>query len=43
MILDTKLSFQERLKNILNKVNKIIGILLKLQNILPHGPHINNI
>ena len=34
MILDTKLNFQERLKNILNEVNKIIGILPKLQNIL---------
>ena len=38
MILDTKLNFQEHLKNILNKVNKTIGLLRKLQNILPGGP-----
>ena len=38
MNLDTKLNFQEHLKNILNKVNKIIGLLRKLQNILAHGP-----
>ena len=38
MILDIKLNFQERLKNILNKVNKTIGLLRKLQNILPRGP-----
>ena len=31
-----KLNFQEHLKNILNKVNKSIGLLRKLQNILPH-------
>ena len=37
MILDTKLNFQEHLKNILNKVNKTIGLLRKLQNILPRG------
>ena len=35
MIFDTKLNFQEHLKNILNKVNKTIGLLRKLQNILP--------
>ena len=38
MILDTKLNFQEHLKNVLNKVNKTIGLLRKLQNILPCGP-----
>ena len=38
MILDTKLNFQEHLKNILNKVNKTIELLLKRQNILPRGP-----
>ena len=38
IILDTKLNFQELLKNILNKVNKTIGLLQKLQNIFPHGP-----
>ena len=35
MILDTKLDFQEHLKAIFNKVNKTIGVLRKLQNILP--------
>ena len=35
MILDTKLNFQEHLKNMLNKVNKTIGLLRELQNILP--------
>ena len=38
MILDNKLNFQEHLKRILNKVNKTIGLLRKLQNILPRGP-----
>ena len=38
MILDNKLNFQEHLKNILNKVNKTIGLLRKLQNILPREP-----
>ena len=37
MILDTKLNFQEHIKNTLTKVNKTIGLLLKLQNILPRG------
>ena len=35
MILDTKLNFQEHIKNILTKVNKTIGLLQKLQNIFP--------
>ena len=35
MILDTKLNFQEHIKNILTKVNQTIGLLRKLQNILP--------
>ena len=35
MILDTKSNFQEHIKNILTKVNKTIGLLRKLQNILP--------
>ena len=38
MILDTKINFQEHLKNILNRVNKTIGLLRKLQNILLCGP-----
>ena len=36
-ILDTKLNFQEHLRNILNKINKTIGLLRKMQNILPRG------
>ena len=35
MILDFKLDFQEHFENILNKVNKTIGLLQKLQNTLP--------
>ena len=35
MFLDTKLNFQEHIKNILTKVNKTIGLLQKLQNVLP--------
>ena len=38
MIIDIKLNFQEHFKNKLNKVNKTIGLLQKLQNILPRGP-----
>ena len=38
LILDNKLNFQEHLKNILNKVNKTIGLLRELQNILPCEP-----
>ena len=30
MILDTKLNFQEHIKNMLTKVNKTIGLLRKL-------------
>ena len=37
MILDTKLNFQKHIENILTKVNKTIGLLRKLQNILPQG------
>ena len=37
MILDAKLNFQEQIKNLLTKVNKIIGLFRKLQNILPRG------
>ena len=35
MFLDFKLTFQEHLENMLNKVNKTIGLLRKLQNTLP--------
>ena len=38
MILDNKLNFQEHLQNILKKVNKTIGLLRKLQNILLREP-----
>ena len=38
LLLDNKLNFQEHLKNILNKVNKTIGLLRKPQNILPREP-----
>ena len=34
MYLDTKLNFQEHLTNVLRKVNKIIGLLRKLQDVL---------
>ena len=34
MILDTKMDFQEHLKNKLRKISKTIGLLIKLQNIL---------
>ena len=37
IILDTKLNFQEHIKNLLTKVNKTTGLLRKLQNILPRG------
>ena len=40
LLLDNKLNFQEHLKNILNKVNKIIGLLLKLQNKLTREPQL---
>ena len=38
MILDIKLNFQEHLENILNTVNKTIGLLRKLQYNLLRGP-----
>ena len=38
LILDSKLNFQEHLQYILNKVNITIGLLRKLQNILPREP-----
>ena len=34
MILDSKLNFQEHIKNIITKVNKTAGLLQKLQNVL---------
>ena len=38
LIFDNKLNFQEHFQNILNKVNKAIGLLRKLENILPGEP-----
>ena len=38
MIIDNKLNFLEHFKNKLNKVNRIIGLLRKMQNILPPRP-----
>ena len=35
MVLDTKLDFNLHLKSVQSKVNKTIGLLHKLQNILP--------
>ena len=37
VVLDNRLSFEDHLKMILNKVNKTIGLLRKLQNILPRS------
>ena len=37
VVLDNHLSFEDHLKMILNKVNKTIGLLCKLQNILPRS------
>ena len=37
IILDTKLNFQEHIKNILTKINKTTRLLRKLQSILPRG------
>ena len=38
LTLDNKLNFKKHLKNILNEVNKTIGMLRKLQIILPREP-----
>ena len=35
VILDAKLTFEEHLKNVFNKTNKMIGLLKKLSNLLP--------
>ena len=37
VVLDKRLSFEDHLKMTLNKVNKTIGFLRKLQNILPRS------
>ena len=52
VILDFKLTFEEHLNNVLAKVNKAVGLLRKLRNILPRttlitihkafiGPHLD--
>ena len=38
MILDTKLDFQEHLKDKLSKISKTIGLLRRLQKILTRAP-----
>ena len=38
MVLNTKWKFQKHLENVLNKINETIGLLRKLQNILPRRP-----
>ena len=38
MFLDTKLNFKENIQNVLSKVSKTIGLLRKLQKILPRPP-----
>ena len=38
MFLDSKLDFKEHIQNVLNKVSKTIGLLRKLQKILPRPP-----
>ena len=38
MFLDPKLNFKEHIQNVLNKVSKTIGLLRKLQKILPKPP-----
>ena len=35
IILDTRLSFEKHLETVLCKINKTIGLILKLQNLLP--------
>ena len=37
MLLDKKLNFEEHLKKVESKVNKTIGIIHKLQNVLPRS------
>ena len=37
VVLDNRLSFEDQLKMILSKVNKTIGLLSKLHNIIPRS------
>ena len=38
MFIDSNLNFSEYLKTIFQKTNKTIGLLLKLQTLLPRAP-----
>ena len=38
MLLDNKLNFSEHLKNIFTKTSEIVGLLRKLQTLLPRVP-----
>ena len=38
MLLDSKLDFREHEKNVFNEISKTIGLLCKLQKILPRPP-----
>ena len=38
--MNSKLDFKENIKNVLNKVKKVMGLLLKLQKILQRPPFI---
>ena len=38
MFLNSKLDFKEHIQNVLNKVSKTIGLLRKLQKVLPRPP-----
>ena len=39
-VMNSKLDFKENIKNVLNKVKKVMGLLLKLQKILQRPPFI---
>ena len=38
MFLDSKLDFKQHIQNVLNNVSKTIGLLRKLQKVLPRSP-----
>ena len=38
--MNSKLDFKQNIQNVLNKVKKVIGLLCKLQKILPRPPFI---
>ena len=39
-VMNSKLDFKENIKNVLNKVKKVMGLLLELQKILQRPPFI---